>query len=223
MPTCSKYGGLAPDRRRCPRETDGVHAWCDVCRAINAKTKAELPAVARQLVFVHGYSRPDADVIAGRLFDPYECCAICGCPNHRIMDGRAVWGSGPLRETRRLTCDHIIPKAADGPSTLENTQLLCIGCQLSKRDDTRQMTNVRVLEEARNFYEAFISERDKYWLHTTPGQGGRRFRNAYMQRKHETMTGRVLPMTGPLPTSLAEMIARRALEGTTEGACVRQA
>jgi hypothetical protein len=173
---CRACEAVARGRRRKPGE---VEAYND-----------SVAGIARNLVYDHGYSRHDAVILATRLRDPFETCAICGLLNHYIADGRPCFG---WSRRERLTIDHIV---AGGPSTLANTRLLDHGCNSYR--GAGHYTDVEVLRAARWFYLELLPPRRLWWLHSTPGVGGRRFRNAIMQRKYERLTGRSLPMTGPL-------------------------
>jgi len=63
-------------------------------------------------------------------------CQICGWKPRAIptdYDGRSAIGWWPNpHEDRMLEVDHIVPRAAGGPSTMDNLQTLCDDCNRRK-------------------------------------------------------------------------------------------
>jgi len=153
--------------------------------------------IARNLRNDHGYSRQDAFTLAARLHDDLESCELCGITNYvvkMIHDRNRPIQQGNRRNNTRLQPDHINGRE----STLENTRLLCPTCNLFRRRSYHR--DPEVWRNSLNWYSWMFQPRMTWWLHReAPGLGGRRFRNTTMQRKYESITGRTLPMTGPLP------------------------
>lgn len=132
--------------------------------------------VARNLRCEHGIDRPTSEYWADRMFDPESRCAICGLPTF-ILDAyrESGWPWFLGRRTGagchpRLTLDHITPGDNAG-----GFRLLCHACNSER--GAQRITDEDVLLIVRGKWEWFIGLRFLWWLHTTPGQGGRLHRS----------------------------------------------
>lgn len=190
--SCSRCRLVKPltEFHRDSSKSDGVQSRCKACKR-EADTDsgyaqsyfASEPGIIRRLVNRHGYNEKAAVTLASRLFDPYERCAICGVPNRMLwLFHRRGWPFifGSERHNRRLTVDHIIP---GGPSTVENTRLLCFPCNTRRGPAIR--SDATVLKWITRQYYRYFSRFELWWLHTSPGVGG----TAKRGRKHEAQDG----------------------------------
>ena len=67
-----------------------------------------------------------------------------------------------------LTVDHIRP---GGPSTLENTRVLCIFCNTTRGPALH--SDEEVLRRATKYWTSLLGAARAWWLNTKPGDGGR--------------------------------------------------
>jgi hypothetical protein len=92
---------------------------------------------------------------------------------------------GDERVNRRLVPDHIVPGR---DHYLENIRILCFTC-----NDIRGAaicSDEQILQKVVRWYEDRFSMKLLWWLNR-PGKPGTLFRNKYMKRKAEKLTGRV--------------------------------
>jgi 5-methylcytosine-specific restriction endonuclease McrA len=106
----------------------------------------------------HGYSKEDSVELATFLVNPNTTCGICRVPLYWLQSqnrkGR-MWNS--------LQVDHII---AGGPSTMENTRILCQPCNTHRGDEKH--TDEEVLLMTRRFFEARnFTSKELWWLPTS--------------------------------------------------------
>ena len=127
---------------------------------------ATLKGQARNLRANHGYSLEDSILLASLTENPYTRCAICGVPGRWLrVKADAGWRGSPFG---RLTVDHV---KAGGPSTMENSRILCGLCNTHRGAEER--TDYQTLRKTKQWYEyRNFSTADLWWIHTIPGHGG---------------------------------------------------
>ena len=103
----------------------------------------------------HGYSKEDSMFLATLLVNPNTTCGICGVPLYWLQSlerkGR-LWNS--------LQVDHL---RAGGPSTLENTRILCQPCNTNRGDE--EHTDEETLAMTRRFFESKnFTSKELWWI-----------------------------------------------------------
>ena len=142
-------------------------------KAQNRRSSRRANGVARRLRFDHGYSLIDSIHLSKQLTDKNECCSICGIVVWWMLLWTGPWpNGGGQRHHLRLQPDHIDPS---GSSILSNTRIVCHDCNSFRGAKLR--TDEQVLKKVRAFWRWVIPVRFLWWLHTTPGKGGRLHRN----------------------------------------------
>jgi hypothetical protein len=91
---------------------------------------------------------------------------------------------GKERVNRRLTPDHIDPW---GGNSLDNIRIVCFGCNDLRGAKIR--SDEEIIQIMNEWYDDRFSQRHLWWLNR-PRNPGRRFRNKWMKRKAEKLTGR---------------------------------
>jgi len=111
-------------------------------------------------------------VVAERIADGHTRCAVCGLPARMLRAYHQIGIPLPKNSygdaVRNLTVDHIRP---GGPSTLENTRVLCIFCNVTR--GAAQLSDAEVLRRARKYWIALLGAARTWWLNTAPGDGGK--------------------------------------------------
>lgn len=85
-----------------------------------------------------------------------KCCGLEGTVwkiTRHLQDGTNEF-QGPhlnlfTKEGRMTTSDHIIPKSKGGPDKLDNTQTLCINCNVAKRDKIITLEDLKKSREGK--------------------------------------------------------------------------
>ena len=132
--------------------------------------------IARNLRCEHGINKEESLQWALAMLDPGSRCSICGLPNYLIrvyrergwpwfLGKRLGAGSHP-----RLTLDHVIPGILSG-----GLRLLCSACNAAR--GACRLTDEEVLNEVQGKWRWFTGPRFLWWLHTSPGVGGRLHRS----------------------------------------------
>jgi hypothetical protein len=199
---------------------DGLQSRCMTCattrcaeynathreeqREYDANRRNSIDCVAAKFRCAYGYTIAASFIIATRCLDPYERDAVTGQPCWQLQHDRC----------KRLTPDAIRP----GVHTLEGTRLLTL--RVNTRRNANLRTDHELLRHETRRLERYHAPADLYWLHSTPGAGGRRFRNVRAQAKHEALTGRILAMTGPLEPGHALAAAWTALTASRPWKCM---
>jgi hypothetical protein len=142
-----------------------------------------IKGIATRFRFNYGYTQKDSLHLAKLCIDDFSRCVICGIPGYWLRTQK-IFMRGTERMNRRLQPDHIKPFNGKN-STLKNTRILCHSC-----NDIRKaalFTDTEIFKQVMRWYQDHYSLKILWWL----GPKGTLFRNDFMRRKAEKLTGRV--------------------------------
>jgi hypothetical protein len=156
---------------RCCRSCTKVWRESEGGRRARKRYRYSMLADAAQLRAKHGLDRQTSIYWASLRRHDDTTCAICGLPT-RILKARfeRLWPWFLGTRTKKLSLDHIVPGDNSG-----GFRLLCGACN-STRGDNR-FTDEEVLKIVGDKWRWWTHPRFLFWLHTTPGHGGRLYRS----------------------------------------------
>lgn len=180
-------------------------------RARARRYNSSKAGVARNLRCEHGIDRPTSEYWVDRMFHPGSRCAICGLPTYLLevyreqgwpwfLGRRHGAGSHP-----RLTLDHVVPGNNDG-----GFRLLCHACN-SERGASR-LSDEEVLNSVRGKWQWFVGLRFLWWIHASPGVGGRLHRSETCAKRDAQFAAGATP---ELPTTASTKSLESASPSTS--------
>lgn len=197
-PACRERGRTydsSPHRRERMKTPLG-RTWY---RRTKARRRWSTKAVAEGLRSNHGLSHEESRHWAAVLTDPGTRCSICGLPVFllRVYAEGGPWprflgaryGRG---HTRGLQLDHIVPGDSSG-----GLRPLCPAC--NRRRGAAQRTDAEVLTWVRRQWRRVISLRFLWWLHASPGEGGRLHRSPRCDTRDAAFADGALMKATPTP------------------------
>ena len=151
-------------------------------RAIKRRSALNFLGTARALRNHYGLDRETALHWATLMKHDGSRCAICGLPTWLLKvyyEKGWPWFLG--KRTKRLSLDHIVPGSNTG-----GLRLLCGACNRTRGD--ARLTDEEVLKVVSDKWNWITSPRFLFWLHTTPGEGGRLHRSEATAKREAEFT-----------------------------------
>lgn len=188
MKRCPKCGRDLPLERwgKNRSKPNGLQSYCKECM-VQAALRSNRTEVGRERrlrrrlgpsgLADHYRSRGapahDAEVFARAICNPYSRCGICGVPARMLSHYHQKNLPVPSRRSHRwrLEVDRIRP---GGAYTLENTRLLCPGCNALRGAAVKSDGHVLAIQRKR--WEKTLPIAHLWFLNTIPGAGGTPFR-----------------------------------------------